>query len=395
MGYGRNSLDAVVHERFLGLQPICGVRIPCKTRRINVVTDSINRGSLFGGVATSLIFATLLAQRWNCDLRIITRTELPHKRNFRRIIELNGISWDKGAEFVFLDLRKPGVELPVSDEDIFLTTSWWTTWSIKEAFGENMIIYLLQEDERGFYPSGDDYLRCTRVLQNPRIRFVVNTKLLYDHLISEGFENIRRNGCWFEPAFSEELYYYERQPEQRKKNFFFYARPNNPRNLYYLGLEVIREAVASGILDLEKWDVFVVGRNIPKLRIADSYLPRVFQNMAWDQYAALTRKVDLGLCLMLSPHPSYPPLDLASCGAVVVTNRYGLKQNLDAYSKNILCVDADKHSLVQAVSQGIILATDLNKREKNLSENGISKDWNASFEQVIANWGKRPSNVRV
>jgi hypothetical protein len=28
---------------------------------------------------------------------------------------------------------------------------------------------------------------------------------------------------------------------------------------------------------------------------------------------------------MLSPHPSYPPLELAACGAEVVTNSYGVK----------------------------------------------------------------------
>ena len=35
------------------------------------------------------------------------------------------------------------------------------------------------------------------------------------------------------------------------------------------------------------------------------------------------RESAVGLSLMISPHPSYPPLDMAHLGRLVVTNRFG------------------------------------------------------------------------
>ena len=53
--------------------------------------------------------------------------------------------------------------------------------------------------------------------------------------------------------------------------------------------------------------------------------PTVWSKLPWSKYAELVSTMDLGLCLMDTPHPSYPPLDLAAAGAVVVTNTHGSK----------------------------------------------------------------------
>jgi hypothetical protein len=47
-----------------------------------------------------------------------------------------------------------------------------------------------------FYPFGDDRVHCERVLSNQDVRFVVNTRLLYDHLIASGLDNLKHNGNW-------------------------------------------------------------------------------------------------------------------------------------------------------------------------------------------------------
>ena len=38
--------------------------------------------------------------------------------------------------------------------DLFVTTSWWTTWATRASVDPASIIYLVQEDERRFYPGG-------------------------------------------------------------------------------------------------------------------------------------------------------------------------------------------------------------------------------------------------
>jgi SAM-dependent methyltransferase len=377
-------LDHAVRERFETLQPLRAFAIPRVARpRVNLVTDSINKGSLFGGVGTAIVFSALLAERLNCALRVITRTERADERNFGEVLESNGISWRRNVEFTYADFGDTRVQVEIGDKDLFVTTSWWTTWVVRETVGEDRIIYLLQEDERMFYPYGDDHLRCTEILKSSGMRFVVNSWFLYDHLVAEGFSNIEARGRWFEPSFPEGTSPAEDPAPDGKENFFFYARPNNLRNLFYLGLDVIDRAVSSRVLDLDRWELFFVGKDLPSLTVGSSYRPQLIENLSWGEYVTLVRRMALGLCLMYSPHPSYPPLDLAARGAVVVTNRFGNKRDLSMYSRNILCRDPDVGSLVQAVAEGVRLVGDLNERTRNFRESVFLRDWSVSFDGVL------------
>ncbi|MGD0780413.1 MAG: hypothetical protein ABR954_06540 [Dehalococcoidales bacterium] len=377
------DVEGVLHERFVTLRPIHVFTIPRTERRLNMVTDSINSESLFGGVATAIILSALLADSWECDLRIITRTGKAEKRNFSLILQANGIPFFRNVEFLYVDYNDSMAEVPVGDGDVFLTTSWWTTKSVKDVLGEKRVIYLLQEDERTFYPFGDDHIRSTQILSSPGLQFIINTKLLYDYFVSQGFENIREHGLWFEPSWSQKLFYYDHREPKGKKNFFYYARPNNLRNLFYLGLEVIKIAATTGVLNPDEWNIYFVGNNIPPLCIRDGYNPHFCQNLNWSDYAALVRKMDLGLCLMYSPHPSYPPLDLAASGAVAVTARYSNKHSLNNYSRNILCCQLDVDSLVHGIENGVKLATNYHKRIRNYNKNRILRDWTISFNGIL------------
>lgn len=377
------AIDEILSGRFPAIQPLRVFSVPRTPKRINLVTDSINSGSLFGGVGTAIIFSALLAKKFDCALRVITRTERAREQNFQEVLRLNGIAWAKNVEFAYLDSGDTRAEIDVGETDWFITTSWWTTSSVKASIDEAKIIYLLQEDERMFYALGDDHVRCAELLKNSKIKFIINSQLLYEHFIAEGFHNIRDRGLWFEPAFHRNIFYRDEQPSA-KKRFFFYARPHNLRNLYFRGLDVIETAVSRGILDLKEWDFYFVGKDLYELRIGEGYNPQLLQNLGWEDYASLVRKMDLGFCLMYTPHPSYPPLDLAASGAVVVTNRYGNKRRLSQYSKNILCSDLDTESLVQGIEAGVRLVRDDALRMKNYQENTLGRDWKTSFEGVLS-----------
>lgn len=164
----------------------------------------------------------------------------------------------------------------------------------------------------------------------------------------------------------------------------FYARPNNLRNLFYFGLDVIEEALERGILDHNGWDIILVGKDIPHLAIANGYVPAKFENLPWAEYAALVGSVDVGLSLMCSAHPSYPPLDLAASGAVAVTNSWEGKTDLTGYSKNILCGDLNPEDMLSTLAEGLRLATDLCARQKNYRSSTILSNWREAFGEVIA-----------
>ncbi len=379
-----SSVDDLIGAAFPLLRPLRVFPTPAKQgRRLNLVTDSLNEGSLFGGVGTSIVLASLLAQRLDASLRIVTRLVPPNPANFGVVQRSHEIKFDGNVEFAYAPIV--GDEsLPLHDRDLFLTTSWWSTWSTIRAVSPERIVYLIQEDERMFYPAGDEQAACSETIADSRIRFVVNTAMLNDHLVQEGFSNVGRQGISFEPAFPAKLYFREARPVgDSRRTFFFYARPNNVRNLFLRGLAAIDEAVSANIIDPADWNLHFVGSGVPSIQLSRGVTPVVSENLPWPDYAALVRGVDLGLSLMSTPHPSYPPLDLAACGAVAVTNRCGVKQDLNTYSSNIICSDLGHDAIVKGIAEGVKLAQDRETRQRNYENQRLSRSWDSSLSAVL------------
>ena len=357
-------------------------------KRINLITDSINSSSLFGGVITAIIYTFFLAKKNNAVVRIITRTEFAEEYRIKDILDHYEIKFDNDISFIFAHVLDINKEIDVVDGDYFVTTSWWTTYSTMQSIQNNKILYLLQEDERMFYPYGDDRLLCAETLANSEIKFIINSKLLYDHLLSTGLSNISSKGCYFEPAFDAKNYFWDKNKNNEKKKLFFYARPNNTRNLFYRGANVIQLAVNRGIIDLNIWDIYFVGKDLPKeLELDNSYKIKVVTDLTYTQYGDFVRQVDLGLCLMYTPHPSYPPLDLAASGAVVVTNICGNKHDLKIYSDNIISVGMDVESLLVGLQDGVQLVNNQQQRETNYKNNKLLTNWEQSFADVLEQLG--------
>ena len=163
------------------------------------------------------------------------------------------------------------------------------------------------------------------------IDFIVNSHYLFDYF-AQNESVIANNGCFFEPAFPRTLFPRKGirvKGENEKRRLFFYARPNNPRNLFGIGIELIGRAIDTGILDSDRWDIYLAGQDTPEISFSNGCKAINCGLMSWEEYAAFLADVDLGLCLMYTPHPSYPPYDVACSGGVVLTNRMLNKQSFD------------------------------------------------------------------
>lgn len=377
-----SSASSVWDGRFPALRPLPIYTSPATRSRLTMVTDSLSQGSLFGGVGTALILAARIAEKRGMDLRIVTRTQKPTRSSLDHVLQCNGIKLKHSVDFKHLEIGDDRGALEVSDGDYFLTTSWWTTKSVLGSIDESKIIYLLQEDERMFYPHGDDWILCNEVLGNQRIKFIVNTELLKQHLQGSGLPHLRRQGVSFEPAFPEAIFYKD-QNDRERRTLFFYARPNNLRNLYYRGIEVLDAAVTQGIISEDDWEIVFAGSEARPLLLGGLIKPRNVGLMSWADYAKLVRSVDVGICLMATPHPSYPPLDLAASGAVVLTNSFGLKDDLSSYSRNILCENSSVNGLLCGLKKAIALANDKEQRNHNYETSAINRSWASALESAV------------
>lgn len=369
-------------QRFENLRPLRTYSTPAGSRRITMVTDSISKGSLFGGVGTAILLSARLANRLDARLRIVTRTERPDPENVQRVLAVYGERLQQEPQLHFASIHDDRAEVDLQPGELFVTTSWWTTQSTLAGVPAQSIIYLLQEDERMFYPYGDDRLRCEEVLGRQDLRFVVNTQLLWNHLVASGLENMRNRALWFEPAFPVSVFHPRPRPAgSGRKRLFFYARPHNLRNLFYLGIKVLDRAISSGVIAFDEWEILLVGSHVPDISFGPGVVVRRLENLTWSEYADLCGSVDLALSLMYTPHPSYPPLDLAASGAIVVTNSFPGKDDLTPYSPNIICASPSVHGLVEALSVAI---GRLNSGALGPTDGSrLLRSWETAFAHVV------------
>ena len=375
------TYDELFKKRFGALEPLRTYEAPHHGPRVTIVTDSINSAS-YDGLETAIILGTLLARRLDAGLRLVTRTEPPIAENIGMILRTHGVSWTGNVDCLYSPPGSGGRDVPTSREDLFLTTSWWTTHATRRAVPPARIVYVLGEDERMFYPRGDEHLLCAETLTDPEIFYAVNSEILFSHLQSEG---LAPGGMAFQPAFPSVAYYSERQPEERgRRRFFFYARPNSVRNLYWRGIAAIANAVEEGVLDPENWDFYFVGKDAPELVLPGAVRPQIINDATREEYLKIVRGVDVGLSLIYSPYPSYPPFDLAASGAVVVTNRFGVaKTDLSGYSPNILCVEPSVPGLVAGLRRAVALAEDQAPRTANAAKFGMPRDWSTALAPIL------------
>jgi len=73
------------------------------------------------------------------------------------------------------------------------------------------------------------------------IHYLVNTEMLYRHLVQSGCANIAEKGAWFEPSFprlNDRMLPAMCAPTGRRR--FLFLRPaQHQRNLFYFGVEII------------------------------------------------------------------------------------------------------------------------------------------------------------
>jgi hypothetical protein len=77
-----------------------------------------------------------------------------------------------------------------------------------------------------------------------------------------------------------------------------------------------------------------VGEPHVDIDLGDGLVMRSVGKLDLRAYGDLLRRSAVGVSLMFSPHPSYPPLEMAVLGLLVLTNRFGGK-DLSSWHTNI------------------------------------------------------------
>ena len=102
----------------------------------------------------------------------------------------------------------------------------------------------------------------------------------------------------------------------------FYARPGKPRNMYAAGVEALRlwaELLPDGVTGVVRFAGEEIADEVdlgPRARV------EMLGKLSYDGYHDLLADSDVGLALMLSPHPGHLALELPLAGIPTVTNDF-------------------------------------------------------------------------
>jgi hypothetical protein len=309
----------------------------------------------------------------------------------RHCAELTGITQQPGQVSV-ASMHDRSRAAHIGRSDMLLATAWWTAQysaRLLDDMGADEFIYMIQDFEPGFYKWSTEYALAMETY-NMRIRPLICGELLAEYLSEARIGRFADKGfaessLVFEPAIDRSRFHPAagRDPGGPHR-LLFYARPEAPRNLFEMGLLALREVVDRGAVAAAEWDLWFIGGAVPPRDLGRGVVIRQHPWLDYDRYAALLRSCDVGVSLMLSPHTSYPPLEMAACGASVVTNTFANKtaERLRSYSQNLLPVEPTVKSIADGIAEAVARTADVAAREQG-SNVKVPATWEDSFKPVI------------
>lgn len=244
----------------------------------------------------------------------------------------------------------------VPSSDAAIATLWVTAYPMARWHGADRFFYFVQDFEPMFYPAGTLYA-LTEETYRMGLYGLANTPPL-----KEVYESYGSPATSFTPCVDADVFHSGRPPRRPDEPYtvFMYARPGHPRNCYELAIAALgRLKEQMG----ERLRVVTAG----SWTTADGEIPWLDRLGLLDyrETADLYRRCDAGLVLSVSKHPTYIPLQLMACGALVVANDNPANGWLLRTEENALLADPTAEALAATLERALVetdLRTELTKQ---------------------------------
>lgn len=313
---------------------------------INILVPTLNPTEIFAGIQTALDIGVGLAAR-GLSVRFIA-TDLPissHETSRGYILNrLDTAQAAKGAAGrVTLACGVIQPEMAMHRQDRFLATAWWSahladTLIRQHGFAQPRFHYLIQDFEPNFYAWGPENADAAA---SYALNFapVFNTVPLRDYFALMGYRFAGPDALVFHPAVDVERYASGARMQQAgPRRIALYGRPEVPRNMFPTAIEALDRFLAAAALAPAEVEILSVGLRHEPVELAGGHVVQSLGKLPLASYPDWLLGMDIGLSLMLSPHPSHPPLEMAASGMRVVTNLFAGK-DLSRLTPAILSVE--------------------------------------------------------
>jgi hypothetical protein len=331
------------------------------TPHLNVLIPGRAMHCMSGGPNTALNLGYRMAKE-GVPVRFVATGVPPDARHgplWDHVMQLSGIG-ERLAHVQIATAHDREQPLDVGANDVFFATAWWTAQMAKSALPSmrcKRFLYLIQDFEPGLHAFSTHYAMALETYDLDYYA-MVNHRLLLDYLTEQRVgrfaeTDFARRAAVLDPAIDRGRFHPEPREPGPGRTALFYARPHSAmRNLFELGAAALQVAVARGAFDACDWEFLGIGDPFDPVPLGGGREIRSLPWMSFDGYAARMRSSDLLLSPMLSPHPSYPPLEMAACGGVAVTNTFACKtaERLARISPNILAAPPTLEGLAEALA---------------------------------------------
>lgn len=364
-----------------------------RTATLNVLLPGVCMRGMSGGPNTIYNLTYRMAEQ-GVPVRYISTSadmDLDLEPIWSHIGSLAGIP-RKLANVSFADGHNRGKQVRIGADDVFLATAWWTAQMVKYALPlvrPQRFLYVIQDFEAVLHEHGTLHALALETYGLDYVPFV-NHRFLAEYLTQQkvgrfadpAFAN---DAVVIDPALDRTRFFPQLAERTGKRRLLFYARPRSAkRNLFELGIAALQRAVQQGTFANEPWEFLAMGDPVAPVELGRGH---VLQPAPWrdfDGYAAQMREADVLLSLMLSPHPSYPPLEMAACGGLVVTNSFANKTQASfaAISPNILAPVATIEGIGDALAEAVRRAPDLAARKAGAAL-ASPASWADAFAPVL------------
>lgn len=197
---GLPQLDTNVYE----ITPYTFRKIEYPNRRMNLLVPSINAEHVFGGISTALKFFDTLVKALGYDARIILVDAEPDKAAIKKYSDeytfVKAEDDSLAAKQIIPYSNRFNRSIPVSENDYFLFTGWWTAYCCQDAyvgfentFGikPNIFLYFIQDYEPGFYSWSTKYLLADSTYKSDYPTIAIFNSMLLKEFFDETITILR------------------------------------------------------------------------------------------------------------------------------------------------------------------------------------------------------------
>jgi O-antigen biosynthesis protein len=314
--------------------------------RLNFLLPRLSQSTMFGGIQTGfkIFFEIAAGLRKAEDWQIRVIPDAGYEREISLVLRQNGCNRYVPEEALDITPKSSSPNLPTRRNDVFIAYNWWTVLNSRrllemqaKAFGgtPRPLIYFIQDYEPLFYPMSSTHMlaRAAYDLDWP-IWGIFNSQQLFDYFSLQG-HRIEKS-IVFEPRLHPALLGHMSllSAEKKERTILVYGRGAEGRNCLSL-LKAGLQMWSANYPKSKSWAVRSLGSPHAPFTLSDGRTITAEGKLPLEDYARTLLTSSLGISLMASPHPSYPPLEMAHFGIRTITNAFTCK-NLAAAHDNIV-----------------------------------------------------------